>query len=386
MKKSIKKTLRKVHLWLGLASGIVVFIMAITGAIYVFSYEIKSVLDKEYDIVEVPKNSNRVSLTKLVATATAQFDNQYSFQNIIIPNFPDRSISINFAERDSEAFGYWNYVKFNKTVHMNPYTGEVIHVENSKWEFFNVVLAIHMTLFLGYNAVSHIIIVSSMWIFVIMLITGIILWWPKTTKQKQKFWFQWKKKSNWKRKNYDLHQILGLYSFFIALLLVLTGLMWASESFNKSVKWVANGGKTIEWPEIPKAKKTSLAEKPLDVILNTTLTNIPESKYILIREHPKPSVPYIARSYINESLNFTRIEMLYDKKTAELLETTSFSDKNNGEKIQTLNYDLHVGSIGGLPTKILFFLISLFIASLPVTGFLIWYRRGSKHKRKSSTK
>lgn len=373
-----KKTLRNLHLWLGMFSGIIVFAIAITGAIYVFSYEIKSMLYKEHEIIEIPENQNRVSLTKLVETASSQFENKYSFQNIVIPNFPDHSITVNFMETDEGAFGYSNYVKFHKTVYLNPYTGKVIHVENSKWEFFNIILAIHMNLFMGYNSVSHFLIVTSIWVFVIMLLTGLVLWWPKKKQRKTNFWFRWKKTSKWKRKNYDLHRILGFYSFAIALVMALTGLMWASKSFNASVKWIANGGKTVIREEIPKTKEIDIVKYPLENILDTTLTNIPESKYILIRKHPKPSIPYIVRAYTSEHLNYNRIEMFYDKKTAELLSKKTFDEKNNGEKIQALNYDIHVGSIGGLPTKILALLVSLIIASLPVSGFLIWYGRNKK--------
>jgi uncharacterized iron-regulated membrane protein len=49
-----------------------------------------------------------------------------------------------------------------------------------------------------------------------------------------------------------------------------------------------------------------------------------------------------------------------------------------------LNYDIHTGAILGLPGKIFAFLISLLIASLPVTGFLVWY--GSRYRKKSFRK
>ena len=145
---SLKKTLRKIHLYLGLASGLIVFIIAITGAIYVFSSEISDVIYKDRRNIEVPINENRISLTKLVATASDQFNNKYPYQNVFIPNSPDKSISVNFIKRDSDSFGYWNYIKFHKTVYLNPYSGKVIHIENSKWKFFNVVLSIHMNLYL----------------------------------------------------------------------------------------------------------------------------------------------------------------------------------------------------------------------------------------------
>lgn len=48
------------------------------------------------------------------------------------------------------------------------------------------------------------------------------------------------------------------------------------------------------------------------------------------------------------------------------------------------NYSLHVGAIGGLTTKIIYFTASLICASLPITGFYIWL--GRKKKQKSTVK
>jgi len=47
-----------------------------------------------------------------------------------------------------------------------------------------------------------------------------------------------------------------------------------------------------------------------------------------------------------------------------------------------MNYDIHVGAIAGMPGKIIAFLASLLSASLPVTGFIIWWDR-EKRKRQS---
>ena len=47
-----------------------------------------------------------------------------------------------------------------------------------------------------------------------------------------------------------------------------------------------------------------------------------------------------------------------------------------------MNYDIHVGAVLGLPGKILAFFASLIAASLPVTGFVIWWGRRKKSKAK----
>lgn len=381
MKVNIKKILLKIHLWLGLASGVIVFIVAITGCIYVFSYYIKDVIYKDRHYITIPQKATRAPISQLIKTAESAFDNNYSFQNIVISDDPNTTVSISFTDIDPNTFGYHNYMKFYKTVYLNPYNGKITFIENTKWEFFNAALAIHMNLFMGYNPISHYIIAGATWIFVILLISGLILWWPKKSQRKQSFWFRWKKTSKWRRKNYDLHRVVGFYVFLIALLLALTGLMWASKSFNSSVKWVANGGKTIPYTAISKPIEKSNPKQPFDVILNSVALKYPEYEYLLIRKHPKPNIPYIVRVYKKGEQNYKRTEMYFDRKTAELLDTFKFSDKNNGEKTQALNYDLHVGSIGGLPTKILVFIISLLIASLPITGFIIWYGRKTKKKK-----
>ena len=375
MNKRFRAIFLQLHLWIGLTSGILIFIISITGSIYVFSEDIKKIIDQGDLKFDVSSKSKRVSLTRLVSIAEDVFDNQYNYQNILVPNFLHQPISVIFQKTNEEKFGYPSYMEFHKTVYLNPYTGEVVKVENTKWEFFNVVFWIHTTLFMGHNEISNYVIVITVWVFIFSLLSGIVLWWPRNSKGfKPGLKFSWKSYTKWKRKNLDLHKVLGFYACLIGLIFGLTGLLWASKSFNTSIKWLANGGQEITEEELPDATNNRIAN-PLDEILHQVLKKIPQSKYVLIREHPNEKVPYIVRSYVDETVNYTRIEMYYDKASAELLLQEEFSGKNNGEKIQSLNYDLHVGTIGGLPTKILAFIMSLIIASLPVTGFLFWLGR-----------
>jgi uncharacterized iron-regulated membrane protein len=55
-----------------------------------------------------------------------------------------------------------------------------------------------------------------------------------------------------------------------------------------------------------------------------------------------------------------------------------FDESSTADIIMRINYDIHVGAILGLPGKILAFLISLMVASLPITGVIVWYGRKRK--------
>jgi uncharacterized iron-regulated membrane protein len=54
------------------------------------------------------------------------------------------------------------------------------------------------------------------------------------------------------------------------------------------------------------------------------------------------------------------------------------------DKLLRVNYDIHTGAIIGLPGKILAFFASLIVASLPFTGFYIWWGRRKKSRIKAT--
>jgi uncharacterized iron-regulated membrane protein len=70
----------------------------------------------------------------------------------------------------------------------------------------------------------------------------------------------------------------------------------------------------------------------------------------------------------------------FDQYSGKLLHRANQSEKNAGETIIGMNYDIHVGAILGLTGKIMAFFASLIAASLPITGFIIWRGKGKKKK------
>lgn len=72
----------------------------------------------------------------------------------------------------------------------------------------------------------------------------------------------------------------------------------------------------------------------------------------------------------------------FDRYTGKLLKIKPYESFSNGDKVRRLIYPVHKESIYGLPTKILAFLVCIFAATLPITGFFIWLGR-KKKKRQS---
>ena len=364
---TIKKIIRQIHLWLGLASGLVVFILGITGAIYAFQDEIKELVYKDRLYVPVPEGAVRLPLSQLLPVAEKAMGKDRKISRGELSQLPGRTYMFRALKLDRNGFGYWNYYTYYDKVYLNPYTGKVVFKENAKREFFTVVLALHMNLLLG-DKVGHFIVKWSVVCFVVLLISGIVLWWPKNWKPKQirkSFKVKWGAK--FKRLNYDLHNVFGFYSCVMLMVIALTGLMWSFElTTDKKAKVLSD--------------TTKLADvMPADLILAQALKGSPQTISFLYNFPSAKSGTVNVSAYQSEMNLYDRVQYRFDRYSGQLLQKgEAFNNLPAVPKIIAMNYDLHTGSVLGLTGKFLAFFAGLIAAGLPVTGFLIWWKRGRR--------
>jgi uncharacterized iron-regulated membrane protein len=65
----------------------------------------------------------------------------------------------------------------------------------------------------------------------------------------------------------------------------------------------------------------------------------------------------------------------FDRYSGTLLKSDLHEHYTAPDKMRVMNYDLHTGKILGLPGKTAWLLSALFVASLPITGTLLWWRK-----------
>ncbi|WP_159441038.1 PepSY-associated TM helix domain-containing protein [Pedobacter caeni] len=364
---NFKKTIRFLHLWLGLISGLVVFILGLSGSIYAFADELKEWLYQDRLRVEIPAGASRLPLSKLLPIAEEAMGKERKISRGELSQAPGRTYMFRAMKLNRNAFGYWNYYEYYHKVYLNPYTGQVVYKENAKKEFFTVVLALHMNLLMGDN-VGHFIVQWSVVCFVILLISGLVLWWPKNWKRKQlKKSFSIKWGAKFKRLNYDLHNVSGFYSLLILMVIALTGLMWSFEL-------------TTEKKSKVLSDTTKMAgAMPADRILDQALKASPETAYFLYNFPAAKSGTVNVSAYQSDMNLYDRVQYRFDRYSGTLLQKgLEFNKQPLGTQLISMNYDLHTGSALGLTGKVLAFLAGLVAAALPVTGFLIWWKKGKK--------
>lgn len=357
MTKGFKKKIRLIHLWLGLGTGLVVFIIGITGCLYVFEEEIRDFSQK--DRLSVPfQNTPFVGLEKIIRT----------FEQVA----PKEKITvIRINEKQSNATVQLS-VKKDKVYYFNPYNGNLVYKGGADW--LATVEELHTSLLLGET--GKFIQRWSVVVFVIMLITGLVLWFPRQMRLlKQAVTIKWK--GSFKRVNYDLHNVLGFYASGVLLVIALTGLFFAF----KEVKTVAaffTGTKLTDGEKQVKVKSDVIDSLPVryDKLYQHFSIKYPgaEATSLSIRKNGELRLRMIYPYKWARNQN----TFYFDHATGALSKAKLFKNFNRADLVEATNYDLHTGRLFGLFGKIVACIASLIAASLPVTGLIIWLKKKKK--------
>lgn len=354
------------HLWLGLASGIIVFIISLTGCVLVFEQEIKDLTQP---------------WTKVVAQDESQ---------LMPPSKIREALSVTLPGKEIHSIWYHGLSKSahidlesDSVLYVNPYTAEILAIEDHD-DIFHFMDEGHRHLWME-GKIGRQVVGWATFIFFFLMISGLILWFPKKwskTNVDKSFKIKWS--ARFKRLNYDLHNVLGFYSLLLGLLMAATGLIMSFSWFSKGVYWLA-GGKVTE------------RKKPAEIIpypQNTVHFQVDKAWLKVRKEIAEHNVNDIIVGFPDEPdesiyvctdmVNGHWRDLFIDPNTLELLPQSRarVSELPFANWLRTVNYGLHVGAIGGLTTKILYFIASLICASLPITGFYVWWHRKKKSKKK----
>lgn len=368
----MKKLIGKLHLWLGLTSGLLVFIIAITGSIYAFQEEISN-LTQPYRYSE-KQNKEYLLPSEIVSIAEKELPGKH-IHAVMYPG-EGKSAKVIFYSEEEEYYYF---------VYVNPYSGKVLSVSDENSGFFRFILDGHFYLWLPAEIGQPIVAWVTL-IFFAMVVSGIILWWPRNKNNKrQKFSIRWN--ARWRRKNYDLHSVIGFYVSWVAIIFIITGLVWGFQWFNKGYYYLISGGNEFIEYENPISEYKKSDENNLPSIDRVWIKLMKEyNNSVAIEVHtPEDSLSTIAVNINPDPSTYWQTDYrYYDQYSLKELSVKHmwgrFEDSSTADVLMKMNYDIHVGSILGITGKILACLFSLLIASLPITGFLLWRGRVNKSK------
>lgn len=400
----MRKIFAKIHLWLSIPLGIFISIICLTGAILVFEQEITQALNPELYRVETTSRNTPLSPSELAEAINRQVPDTLQLTSLQFAQDPEKPVWAGFKNAGK------------KTLSVNPYTGEV-NGWSKNYPFFQEVRKLHRWLLdaparKGEKSVGKAIVGITTLLMVVILISGLVIWIPRTTKTlKNRLKISCTK--GWRRFWYDSHVATGFYTLIFLLVMALTGLTW-------SFGWYRTAAYSL-FGAAPQAMETSHghAGKPQEADSsqhrNRQDGDSKTGRQARPDESDKASSNQI-RLYQTWDRVLAGLQRTYPAYTSIKLEqgsaqivtspegslrksdTARFQAGNGNitgittsdqapvsQKMKGYFYSFHTGSWGGIWTKILYFLAAILGGILPLSGYYLWYKKkqGSSSRRKA---
>lgn len=385
-----RKLFRKLHLWLSLPFGLIIMTTCLTGALLVFEKEITELV--RHDSYTIPvRKTGRLSLQSLLERVARETPDSVQITSITIPSDFRRAYTVGLSKPRRAG------------VLVDPYTGKIVG-QSGRLPFFTTVRELHRWLLDSMKPDSEgifwgrIIVGTSTLLFVCILLTGLFLWWPKKLKGIGKR-LKISLRQGRQRLFYDLHAVGGVYVFVLLLAMAMTGLTWSFEWYRTGFYKVFGaemaeagkgdkGSKKDKRKYAPREEGAEQAKLPASYIYweeaVSYVIEVSEADYTEITvKDGEVEVPLagLGNSRAADSFRF-------DKKTGQMTEYKAYREVKRDKKLRGWIYSIHTGAWGGLFTRICYVLAALFGASLPLTGYYIFYQRkwGKKRKAKGGSK
>lgn len=326
----MRKTILTIHRWLGIAFGLFIFVVCLTGAVLAFQTEILRCLNSDLYNLEVPADGQRLSDTELAARVLSQLEEGQMITFIQVSDEPGVAAQANLAGMGQ------------KNLFVNPYTGEVLGYPKYT-EFFDTVKSLHRWLLnkpenhqQGTLSVGRVIVGLTAIAMTLILFTGIYLWWPRSRKM-LKNRLSVKTSKGLRRFVYDSHVSLGIYAVVFLLLMSLTGPTWSFPWYKQAAQIVLMQGE---------------------------------------EEHRVDEKGHGGRQPMMHHDGQGRSEARQAQRPEDVgVMHLSAGQQQAGGGFHMLISSLHFGRWAGWLSKLIYLLAALVGATLPLSGYYMWWKR-----------
>jgi uncharacterized iron-regulated membrane protein len=349
------------HFWAGLIATPTLIVVSVTGGLIVFKDDLLDWQRSHLVFVE-PQTTTKRPLDEQLARVRMAYP-EAKLSLVTIAGSDDRATMVQLRRAKEPT----------RICYVNPYSAEVLgDVPLLTGPFWPAVLTLHQSLFVG--MMGRIIVeLTTAWT-VVLVVSGIYLWIPKHWRIAGVLWPRFR--SHRYTVLRDLHTIPGVYLAFIAVILCLTG-MFFSPVFRETYRQITGpaGQYPLAFTQAPKATPTPIdaSPVPLSQAVDAAQQRYPGHRLMIlaVREANEPYSIIVNGRYGPTVVGF----LAMDRTTGEIVADNRYGDLPILAKVQLWVYPLHVGSVGGITTKVLAALTCLMLAVAAVTGVWMWLVR-----------
>ena len=355
------------HFHAGLFCIPMVIVLALTGSIYLFKPQIDAFADRGVDSLVL--DGRRATGEAQIAAAIASLPGSKLFV-YEIPLEPDDAVRVHLYSPDDTG----------RIVYVHPETLAVLKSVPHTHRLTEFVRTIHSNLMIGRTG-SILIELAASWA-IIMLVTGLYLWWPREAAGAAGVLYP--RLRNGRRVFWrDLHAVTGLWVSAFALFLLITALPW-------TLVWGSGLEKTraLITPE-KKEWAASLIDEHSQHRPETAATPLASSVTlddIVRRVAPLGLAPPVRVYLPNERSPYWRVraetqnrplvrELELDATTGAVRSDKGFDGKPTLDRVIGVGIAAHEGQLFGLANQLLGLFTALGLITICISAVVMWWRR-----------
>ena len=346
-----------IHFYAGLIAGLLWLVVGLTGSVIVFVPELRR--------LEVPGWTR-------VEPAGERLPIEELCQRILQERPGERMVNVQFDFKPSWGLNFRTINADGERIHtfVDPYRGNLLGSVNYNHSSLQWIYDLHSDLRGGAAGRE----VNAWFAFALCVLAsaGILLWW-----RGRRYWklgFEYRAQASWKQQTWDLHSLGGFLFYLPLLLLAITGAYYAFPGAYVSVVAGLTGGPA----EIPPPQVAALngPRRSLDEILGSAQRALPDSEPSQIIFPIKTEDAFTLRMRRASDPHRIGLNWVYvDPATAQVLRVDRFDRQPLGVQIIRLMTPLHYGTVGGIPTQVLWIAVGLVPGVLFTTAVLMWWNR-----------
>jgi uncharacterized iron-regulated membrane protein len=344
-----------VHRYVGLATAAFLVVSGLTGSILAFEGEYDRLMHSS--LWRVEPEASRLNEQDLFDRVEHEMTSPGSRETV-------EQIQI-IGDRTAQVFSLTD----GRQVYVNPYNGSILGTRergpSTSEKFFYSVRQLHVRLLAG--NVGRWVVDIATGALLLLVPTGIYLWWKKKRASLNL-------KASWPQINWDLHNVLGLYGFVVMLLLASTGLLI---EFEAPLYWVSGSNpqhvEAIPRSTVPEGAAGTFRVPNLDEFMLAAEKAVPGSQVNQIQLPMRPRSPVRLQT---RRLGTDRHNTVFlDRYDGHVLRVDNANRQTSAFRAHSVNQAIHMGTLWGLPSRIMMSLSSLVVVVSVVTGFAIWWRK-----------
>ncbi len=345
-----------------------VILLALTGSIYLFKPQIDAFADRDVDSLSLTGRPASGEAQIAAALASQPGSKLFTYE---IPREPDDAVRVHLYSPDGTG----------RIVYVHPETLQVLKSVAHTARLTEIVKTLHGELFAGRTG-SILVELAASWA-VIMLVTGLYLWWPRETRGFGGLLYPRLREGRrvlWR----DLHAVTGIWVSLLALFLLITALPWTpiwGAGF-KELRTLGTPDLQQDWSAGRSAEHAGHLRE-----LRARELGSPLSLDEIVRRVNALQLEPPVRVYLpsdrqpfwrirSETQNRPRVrELELDRVDGALLRDQRFGSQPLVDRIVGIGVAAHEGQLFGAANQALGLFTALGLLTLCVSAIVMWWRR-----------